>query len=203
MSAPITKAFLLGAGLGTRLRPLTEALPKPLIPVFHRPLIHHALDHCLAAGIKEFAINTHHLPESWPATFPDSTYRDAPLSFFHEDVLLETGGGIKNIDPWIGDEVLLVYNGDILTDLPLETLLATHAASGNKATLALRSEGPNCNVAVDGDRVVDLGSLACDATQLGVAGLFAVAKAAVVTGEGSDSAGARAVLTGVALGARR
>jgi NDP-sugar pyrophosphorylase family protein len=150
------KAFLLGAGLGTRLRPMTAALPKPLIPVFHRPLITHALDHCLAAGLSDFAINTHHLPQSWPATFPDSTYRDAPLSFFHEDVLLETGGGIKNIDPWIGDEVLLVYNGDILTDLPLETLLATHAASGNKATLALRSEGPNCNVAVDGDRVVDL-----------------------------------------------
>jgi mannose-1-phosphate guanylyltransferase len=150
------KAFLLGAGLGTRLRPMTAALPKPLIPVFHRPLITHALDHCLAAGLSEFAINTHHLPEAWPSAFPESRYRNAPLSFFHEESLLETGGGIKNIEPWIGGESLLIYNGDILTDLSLETLLATHAASGNKATLALRSNGPNCNVAVEGDRVVDL-----------------------------------------------
>ncbi len=150
------KAFLLGAGLGTRLRPMTDLLPKPLIPVFHRPLITHALDHCLAAGLSDFAINTHHLPQTWPAAFPSGRYRDAPLSFFHEHLLLETGGGIKNIEPWISGEALLVYNGDILTDLPLAVLLATHAASGNKATLALRSSGPNCNIAVEGDRVVDL-----------------------------------------------
>lgn len=153
---PLYKAFLLGAGLGTRLRPLTSALPKPLIPVFHRPLIHHALDHCLAAGLTEFAINTHHLPDAWPASFPDSTYRDAPLHFFHEPELLETGGGIKNIEEWIGGDPLLIYNGDLLTDLSLDALLATHRASGNLATLALRSTGPVCNIAVEGTQVIDL-----------------------------------------------
>ena len=125
----MTKAFVLGAGLGTRLRPLTDALPKPLIPVFHRPLIQYALDHCLAAGIREFAINTHHLPEKWPEYFPDGTYRGAPVTFFHEPELLETGGGIKNIASWIGDDPVLVYNGDILTDLDLPRLLETHTSS--------------------------------------------------------------------------
>jgi mannose-1-phosphate guanylyltransferase len=156
------KAFLLGAGLGTRLRPLTDRLPKPLIPVFHEPLIHHALDHCLANGLDDFAINTHHLPEAWSAAFPDSRYRGAPLAFFHEPVLLETGGGIKNIEPWINNEPILVYNGDIHTNLPLQKLLHAHQRSGNRATLALRSPHPvptpdqNINVAVEGDRIIDM-----------------------------------------------
>ena len=59
------KAFLLGAGLGTRLRPLTNVLPKPLIPVFHRPLITYAIDHSLEVGVEAFAINTLHLPDAW------------------------------------------------------------------------------------------------------------------------------------------
>ena len=150
------KAFILGAGLGTRLRPLTDRLPKPLIPVFHEPLVQHALDHCLGAGLGDFAINTHHLPEAWPAAFPDSRYREAPLSFFHEPVLLETGGGIKNIEAWINNDPILVYNGDILTNLPLQKLIKAHQASGNRATLALRSTGHNTNIAVEGDRIVDL-----------------------------------------------
>ena len=77
------KAFLLGAGLGTRLKPLTDSLPKPLIPYANRPLITHVMDHCIAAGITDFAINTHHLAEAWHAAFPDGTYRGASLTFFH------------------------------------------------------------------------------------------------------------------------
>ena len=153
------KAFLLGAGLGTRLRPLTNTLPKPLIPVFHRPLITYALDHCLAVGIEEFAINTHHLPEAWSQAFPDRHYRGAPLTFFHEPDLLETGGGIKNIEGWIGEEDVLVYNGDILTDCDLAELIATHTASQNVATLATREEGPSPQLAVSGPQVIDVREL--------------------------------------------
>ena len=58
----ITQAFILGAGLGTRLRPLTDALPKPLVPLFHKPLALWAVEACEAAGCRRFAINTHHLP---------------------------------------------------------------------------------------------------------------------------------------------
>ncbi len=156
MRAPIKKAFLLGAGLGTRLRPLTDILPKPLIPVFHRPLIEHLLDHCLASGIEEFAINTHHLPGKWEEAFPDGSYRGAPLTFFHEPVLLETGGGLRNIESWIEAEPFLVCNGDILTTLEIDRLIDTHVRSGRTATMGLRSTGHEPHIAIEDERIVDI-----------------------------------------------
>src|SRR5260221_425111 len=122
----MNKAFVLGAGLGTRLRPLTDQLPKPLIPVFHKPLICYAFDHLLASGVREFIVNTHHLPEKYADAFPDSIYKGTPVTFRHEPVLLETAGGIANIADLVRDESFLVYNGDILTDLPLAPLINEH-----------------------------------------------------------------------------
>ena len=156
MSAVIKRAFLLGAGLGTRLRPLTDVLPKPLIPVFNRPLIEYALDQCLAAGVTEFAVNTHHLPDKWAQCFPDHSYRGAPLTFFHEPVLLETGGGLKNIEEWTQGEPFLVYNGDILATLNLRKLLETHIHSQKAVTMALRSTGHEAHVAAEGESVTDI-----------------------------------------------
>ncbi|MBK1834413.1 sugar phosphate nucleotidyltransferase [Roseibacillus ishigakijimensis] len=150
------KAFLLGAGLGTRLRPLTNTVPKPLVPVFHRPLACHALDHLAEAGIEEVAINTHHLHQEWERTFPDATYRDLQLHFFHERELLETGGGIKNIATFIGDDSVLVYNGDILTNIDLQGLIARHRSGGGSITLASRSTGPGLHLEVQGEQVIDI-----------------------------------------------
>lgn len=150
------KAFLLGAGLGTRLQPLTHTLPKPLIPFQNRPLITHVMDHCLNAGITDFAINTHHLPGEWQKAFPDQTYRGASLHFFHEPILLETGGGIKNIAGWIKDDPVLVYNGDIITNLPIDRLITRHMASNNSATLAIRDHGPALHIATDGSQITDI-----------------------------------------------
>ena len=152
----IHKAFILGAGLGTRLRPLTNVLPKPLVPIFHEPMANHTLRHRQQSGITEFAINTHHLPEAWENTYPSNKFNNSPIQFFHEPTLLETGGGIRNIAPFIGNDPLLVYNGDILTDIDISELIARHQASGNIATLALRSHGPNCNVNISGDQVTDM-----------------------------------------------
>lgn len=152
----IRKAFILGAGLGTRLRPLTNVLPKPLVPIYHEPMANYALRHCQAAGISDFAINTHYLPDAWSAAYPDGTFNGSELQFFYEPVLLETGGGIRNIAPFIGDDSVLVYNGDILTDINISELIARHEASDNIATLALRSKGPNCNVSISGDQVTDM-----------------------------------------------
>jgi len=146
------KAFVLGAGLGTRLRPLTDHLPKPLIPVFHRPLITYAFDHLLQAGVREFIVNTHHLPAKYAEAFPNSLYKNAPVTFRHEPVLLETAGGIANIAELVRDAPFLVYNGDILTDLPLAPLIETHERDGNLVTLALRSSVPARHIAFDPDR---------------------------------------------------
>lgn len=153
------KAFLLGAGLGTRLQPLTKTLPKPLIPFANRPLITHVLDHCIGAGITDFAINTHHLHETWGKFFPDGHYRGAKLTFFHEAILLETGGGIKNIAEWINGDPILIYNGDIITDLPIDRLMTTHMASNNVATLAAQDHGPSLNLNIEGPQVTDVRGL--------------------------------------------
>jgi len=163
----IRKAFILGAGLGTRLRPLTESLPKPLVPVWNRPLITYALDHLIAdLGIESFAINTHHCPDAYDTAFPGSVYRERPLLFRHEPILLDTAGGIDNLRDWLPrDEPFLVYNGDILTDLPLAAAVAQHRASGDLVTMILRSHGEELRVGFDPERqaVVDLrGVLAPD-----------------------------------------
>jgi mannose-1-phosphate guanylyltransferase len=149
----VTQAFILGAGLGNRLRPLTDRLPKPLVPLFHRPLAGWAMDACRRVGISRFAINTHHLPEAWSGF---GTGEDVTL--FHEPILLETGGGLKNIEPWIGSEPLLVHNGDIFSTMPLEKLIAAHQASSLPVTLALRSHGVAKHIALDatGKRVLDI-----------------------------------------------
>ena len=172
------RAFILGAGLGTRLRPLTDHLPKPLVPLLHRPWAEWALEACLAAGARDFAINTHHLPEAWnsfgnepdPAIpvwvgenqLPASlrSWRGHPLALFHEPVLLDTGGALCNLKSWVNSQSgpVLVHNGDIFSTLPLHRLVGAHRASGLPATLALRSNDGLRNVEIDpaNNRVLDL-----------------------------------------------
>ena len=154
----ISQAFVLGAGLGTRLRPLTEQLPKPLVPIFQKPLITFALDHLIDAGCRKFAVNTHHQPERFDEAFPDGTYRGFEMRFRHEPVLLETAGGIANVADLLGNEPFLVYNADILSDLPLAPLLEEHQRSGNMVTLALRSDAGPQHISLDREngRIVDI-----------------------------------------------
>lgn len=153
------KAFILGAGLGTRLAPLTHILPKPLVPIFQKPLIHHTLDHYIRAGISEFIINISCLPLMWERAFPEPTYRGCAVHFSHEDEPLDSGGGVKKIVPLMtSDEPLLVHNGDILTDIPVSELLAEHRRAGNWVTLALRSVDGKRNVGFDAEtgRITDM-----------------------------------------------
>ncbi len=157
-----THAFVLGAGLGTRLRPLTEHLPKPLIPVWNRPLITHAFDHLVATGVSQLIVNTHWRPEAYDVAFPDRTWRGTPISLRHEPVLLETAGGIANVaDLLPKDRSFWVYNGDILATLPLAPALERHLASDDVATLILRTAGAEKVVAFDEvtGRVRDLRNL--------------------------------------------
>ncbi len=153
----IHTAFVLGAGLGTRLKSLTSRRPKPLIPVVNRPLITYAFDHLLGAGVERFLVNTHWRAEAYGAAFPDKTYRDTPITFVHElPQVLETAGGIKNAAEHLSGGPFWVYNGDILSTLPLEPALRAHFESGNEVTLVLRSSGGTLNVAFEHGRVVDL-----------------------------------------------
>ncbi len=146
----ITTAFILGAGLGTRLRPLTENMPKPLLPIGGRPMITYAMEHLKSAGIRRFIVNTHHCAEKYAEAFPDGSWQGIPITFRHEQVLLDTAGGIKNIEDLLeDDERILVYNGDILTNLPLAPLFDRDWEISGIATLALRSSGPLLNVRID------------------------------------------------------
>ena len=150
----ITQAFVLGAGLGRRLRPLTDDLPKPLIPIFHKPLITFAFDHLCDFGVESFVINTHHLAEQF-GSLGDS-YAGRPLRLVHEPVLLGTGGGIKNVEGLLRPEPFIVYSGDLLTDFALEPLVEEHFRKGNDVTLALRKTGLGNGVALQGGRVMDI-----------------------------------------------
>ncbi len=143
-------AFVLGAGLGMRLRPLTERLPKPLLEIGGRPIITYAMDHLMTVGVNRFIVNTHHCPEVYSEKFPDTRWRGIPITFRHEPILLDTAGGLKNIEDLLDeDETLLCYNGDVMTDLPLRRLLETHEEKQSEVTLALRSSGPLLNVNIN------------------------------------------------------
>ena len=143
-------AFILAAGLGMRLGPLTERCPKPLLEIGGRPIITYAMDHLLKAGVDRFIVNIHHLPGAFLEKFPDKQWRGVPITFRHESVLLETAGGLKNIEDLLEeDEAILCYNGDVMTDLPLQRLLEIHEQKRPEVTLVLRSSGPLLNVNIN------------------------------------------------------
>jgi NDP-sugar pyrophosphorylase family protein len=143
-------AFILGAGLGTRLRPLTEFCPKPLLEIGGRPVITYAMDHLIGAGIERFIVNTHHCPDVYLQKFPSGRWRERPLIFRHESELLDTAGGLKNIEDLLTmDQSILCYNGDVFASFPLQPLIQDHIYYQAEATLALRSSGPSLNVNVN------------------------------------------------------
>ncbi len=169
----ITQAFVLAAGLGKRLRPLTDELPKPLIPIFQKPLITFALDQLISAGVNKFVINTHRYPELFRDFFCRSDYAGCPVTLIHEPELLETGGGIKNAERDLSSEHFLTYSGDILTDVNLQPLIDEHFQRRNDVTLGLRETGLASDVALRDDRVVDI------AKRYGIAGNLDFANIAV------------------------
>ena len=173
MTATIKKAFVLGAGLGTRLRPLTETTPKPLIPIFHKPLITFALDHLIAAGVDSFVINTHRLADQFKMLFGSGGYDGHPVTLIHEPELLETGGGIKNAEHLLRNGTFITYSGDILSDVSLEPLIDEHTRRGNDVTLGLRQTGLSSAIALRDGRVVDIGN------KYGITGTFDFANIAV------------------------
>lgn len=131
------KAFLLAAGLGTRLRPLTQNLPKPLLPLEGVPLIFFPLAQLQAQGIEEIGINLHHCAEQIPAVLGDGASRGLRIRYFFEETLLGTGGALRNAKSFLAEAPFLLWNADTILDLDIASLTASHRRQGGIATLAL------------------------------------------------------------------
>lgn len=141
MKKTITKAMVLAAGLGTRLRPLTCKTPKPLIEVGGKKIIEYGLEMLKAAGVKDVTINLHHLPETIREYLGDGSKYGLNISYSDEQEILGTGGGIKKVESFFGDEPFLVINSDILTDINLKKVIESHYSSGAEATMVVRPLG--------------------------------------------------------------
>jgi NDP-sugar pyrophosphorylase family protein len=134
------KAMILAAGLGTRLRPLTDTLPKPLLPVAGRPLIVWNLLLLRRHGITEVIVNLHHLGHLIEQALGDGASLGMTIAYSREAALLGTGGGLKQAGPFFGGEAFVVLNGDTLFELDLGAMTAAHRRSGAVATMALRED---------------------------------------------------------------
>jgi NDP-sugar pyrophosphorylase family protein/aminoglycoside/choline kinase family phosphotransferase len=148
--------FLPAAGLGERLRPVTNHLPKPLLPVLGKPVIEIILERLTAVCSGTIGINLHwksELVRDWAASSP---WKDR-IRFFPEDPILGTGGALKNAESFLADGPFLVHNADILLDIDFSRLIETHLSSGNIATLATHKLPKLSNVVVNGNgNVVDV-----------------------------------------------
>jgi mannose-1-phosphate guanylyltransferase len=130
------KAVVLVGGEGTRLRPLTETIPKPLLPLVDRPFLHQVLDHLGAHGVHEVILSSPYLERTFEA-FLAERHGDPRVTWITESEPLGTAGAIVNALEHVGAETFLVLNGDILTDLDLTELVAFHRDHAAVGTIAL------------------------------------------------------------------
>ncbi len=129
------KAMIFAAGLGTRLKPLTDHMPKALVPVAGKPMLEHVIDKLKAAGFDEIVINVHHFAQQIIDFVKAKDNFGIQIWISDEtEELLDTGGGIKKAAHFF-DEPFLVHNADILSNVDLKALYEHHIASGNDATL--------------------------------------------------------------------
>jgi mannose-1-phosphate guanylyltransferase len=132
------RAMVLAAGLGTRLRPLTYEMPKPLVPVLNRPIMAHILELVRRHGFTEVIANLSYLPEQLREWFGDGSAHGISLEWSFEDELLGTAGGVRRVRGFFGDETFLVMAADALTDIDLGALRAAHDSNDGIVTLAVK-----------------------------------------------------------------
>ena len=131
------KAMIFAAGLGTRLRPLTDTMPKALVPVDGKPLLHHLLCKLQQAGCSQVVVNVHHFAQQIADYVATHDYGMRIDLSDESDMLLDTGGGLRKAASLLkGDEPILVHNVDILSNLDIAQLMATHS-SDNLATVVV------------------------------------------------------------------
>jgi len=131
------RAMVLAAGLGTRLRPVTYAMPKPMVPVLNRPVMEHSLRLLVRHGFGEAIANLHWFPETIDGHFGDGSKFGIELSYSREVHLLGTAGGVRNAAGFLGDSFLVVA-GDALTDLDFAAMRQFHESHDGIATMATK-----------------------------------------------------------------
>jgi mannose-1-phosphate guanylyltransferase len=132
------RAMVMAAGLGTRLRPLTYEVPKPMVPVANRPIMEHILRLLPRHGFSDVIANLHWFPDMIRNRFGDGSELGIELSYSYEVELMGTAGGVRNVSSFFADESFLVMAADALTDIDLAALRAAHDANGGIATLAVK-----------------------------------------------------------------
>ncbi len=131
------RAMVLAAGLGTRLRPLTYAMPKPMVPVANRPVMEHILLLLARHGFRQTIANLHWFPDLIEERFGDGSDQGVELSYSREEALLGTSGGVRNAAEFLGDSFLII-SGDALTDIDLAAMREFHESHDGIATLATK-----------------------------------------------------------------
>jgi NDP-sugar pyrophosphorylase family protein len=134
------KAMIFAAGEGTRLRPLTDRLPKALVPVAGRPMIEYPLLLLRRYGITEIVINLHHRGDMIEAHLGDGGRLGLRITYSKETELLDTGGGLLQAKPLLQGETFVVVNADVMIDVPLQQVIDRHRELGAAATLVLRPD---------------------------------------------------------------
>jgi mannose-1-phosphate guanylyltransferase len=150
------KAIILAAGLGTRLKSLTQNRPKALMPVVNRPVIARNIEYLKSFGVKNIAVNAHHHYRQIVDYLRDGKSFGVELVVRVEKDILGTGGAIKNLSDFCGEEPFIVMNGDILTDINLIGACEYHTNSDNIATMILHDYGPFNQVMINNGQVVDI-----------------------------------------------
>ncbi|HCE43802.1 MAG TPA: hypothetical protein DET40_09670 [Lentisphaeria bacterium] len=130
-------AIILAAGIGTRLRPVTDFIPKPLMPVNGTPLLESIILKMKNSGVAKVAVNTHHLADRVETFVKNSSYADY-VTLYHEEVILGTGGPLVNAKNLLSEaDCFVLYNGDILSDIDVGKIVEFHKESGKIATMVL------------------------------------------------------------------
>ena len=145
------KAMILAAGFGTRLKPLTDTLPKPLVMYKSRPMICYQIDFLKNAGADEIIVNTHYFSDMMEKFFRENNF-GIPIKLIHEKNILGTGGGIINAKEFLfKSDYCIIINTDIITDFNPSDIIASHQSSVRDVTLLIQKRNSKKYLSFDNE----------------------------------------------------
>lgn len=134
------KAIILAAGLGTRLKPLTDEIPKVMLPLKNKPLLYYQINWFKKYGITDIAINLHHLPKKIRSYLGDGSKFNVKITYSYEKELLGTAGAIKKLEKFFGNAPFLIFYGDNITNLDLNQFINFHKEKKGIMTICLHKK---------------------------------------------------------------